>query len=200
MKVVGLCGGSGVGKGYCSALFFECGIPAIDTDKVYHDLVSSGSDCLDELIAYFGKSIVSDSGALDRRELSRIVFSDKSALAELNRITHKHILAKTRDMIAEFEKTGYRAVLIDAPLLFESGFDKECDLILGVVADDAVRIARITKRDGITETAANKRISSQLTNDEIAKKCDYVIVNNGECDTLLDEIRALAEKILETEK
>ena len=200
MKVVGLCGGSGVGKGYCARLFAECGIPAIDTDKVYHDLVSGPSDCLNELVACFGESIVSESGALDRRELSKTVFSDKRALTELNKITHKHILAKTENIIEKFEKMGYGAVLIDAPLLFESGFDKKCDLILGVVADDAIRVERITKRDGITEAAATRRISSQLSNDEIANKCDYVIVNNGESDALCELIRTLAEKILETEK
>ena len=200
MKVVGLCGGSGVGKGYCSRLFLEHGIPAIDTDKVYHDMVSGESPCLSELISHFGASIIADNGGLDRRRLSEIVFSDKSALEDLNRITHKHILAKTKDMIADFETAGYGAVLIDAPLLFESGFDKECDLVLGVVADDEARISRIMHRDGITEARARGRISSQLSNDEIEKRCDYTIINNGDSSALLEQVRSLTEKILETEK
>ena len=133
--IIGLCGGSGSGKGEVCSAFLKLGIPSIDTDLVYHELTSTMSDCLKEIRDAFGDSVISN-GALDRRELSRIVFADgaENKRSLLNNIAHKHILAATRNIAADLFKKGYDHVIVDAPLLFESGFDKECDLIIGVIA------------------------------------------------------------------
>ena len=107
MKIIGLCGGSGSGKGVVANLFLRYGIPGIDTDAVYHQLTSSKSPCLDALVSEFGAEILSDDGALDRRKLSRIVFADNSSSKmreKLNLISHKYVLDSTREILSDYEK------------------------------------------------------------------------------------------------
>ena len=181
MKVIGLCGGSGSGKGAVGKIFADADIPVIDTDAVYHTLTASDSECLRELADYFGDSIISDSGALDRRALAEIVFSSDSVHKRqtLNRIAHGHVLARVREMIGEFALEGYCMAVVDAPLLYESGFNDECDVIIAVIADRNTRVARITKRDGLTEAQAQKRIDAQIADDVLKDRADYVVYNNG---------------------
>lgn len=181
-----------------SDLFEKCGIARIDTDAVYHELTSYMSACLSELVSYFGKDIVRD-GALDRRVLSDIVFNKDDShikLEALNRISHKHVLAKAREMIAELESRGAYAVLVDAPMLFESGFNSECDVIISVLAEEETRIRRIVARDNISAEDARRRISSQHSNDWLAERSDYIIYNNGNIDQLSQAVKKVAFEIL----
>ncbi len=177
-KVVGLCGGSGSGKSMVCEIFKEFGIDNINTDKIYHELTSQKSDCLDDLVNHFGTDILTD-GILDRAKLREIVFSSDEKLKELNKITHPHILKKVREKIEEHKRNGSKGVIVDAPALIESGFDKECDFRLCVYADIETRIQRIIKRDGITREQAEKRIYSQIATDYLLEICDYSIENNG---------------------
>ena len=198
MKVIGLCGGSGSGKGTASLLFAEHGFIAIDTDKVYHALTTTSTDCLRELVDEFGEGILNESGTLDRRKLAAIVFSDgadKQKHAVLNRIAHTHVLRRVRELISEYEKEGYAAVLVDAPMLFESGFDKECDAIIAVVADKDARVERIVSRDSISRQAALARIAAQLSDEYLIAHSDYTIYND-DISMLPDRVSSVAEKIL----
>ena len=194
MFIIGLCGGSGSGKGKVSELFLSLGVPSIDTDKVYHELCSYTSPCLCEIASEFGEDII-DNGALSRKKLSKIVFSDRDKLAKLNKIAHKHILAKTREMLAIYSNEGAEYAIVDAPLLFESGFDKECNFTLAVIADDETRAKRIMVRDGISYEDAKLRISKQISNSDLLLMCDYNIENNGDIDALSDEVERLFEII-----
>ena len=135
MKVIGLCGGSGSGKGAVSRIFAEIGIPSIDTDAVYRRMTLSDSPCMRALAAEFGKEIINSLGGLDRARLASIVFNDPSRLKTLNKIAHSFILDETRRRLAEYSDEGFPAAVVDAPVLFESGFDKECDEIICVLAD-----------------------------------------------------------------
>ena len=198
MKIVGLCGGSGSGKGAVCDLFLELGIPSIDTDALYHNMTSSDTPCQRALVEEFGESIIDHHGRLDRAVLRNIVFSSGDGMEKrkrLNEITHKFILDEARKIIKEYEKKGFLAAIVDAPLLFESGFDKECDFILCVTADENIRVKRIMLRDGISEADAYKRIASQITTEELAKKCDALITNNADYASLSIEVKKTFGKI-----
>ena len=162
----------------------QLGIPSIDTDKVYRDILSrDGSECLFELKNEFGDSIIAE-GKLDRRALANIVFAkgNENKLERLNEISHKHILKETLSMIEEYSKKGMGAVIVDAPVLFESGFDSICDVTLCVTAPDSVCVERICKRDGRSEAEAKSRLASQKSVEELRSLCSFEIVNDGRCD------------------
>lgn len=191
-KVIGLCGRSGSGKGYISDIFSDFGIPSVDTDRVYRDIISEkDSECLRELVCNFGNEILDDSGFLDRKALGKIVFSDPEKLCDLNMITHKYIRERTLDEIKKTKKAGAHGVLIDAPVLFESGFDKLCDILLCVTCPDEKSVERIVSRDGIDENAAKKRLSSQKSTEELRSLCDAEIVNDD-----IEDPRSQVEKFI----
>ena len=196
MKVIGLCGGSGSGKGAVSGIFAEIGIPSIDTDAVYREMTLSDSPCMRELRGEFGKEIINSLGGLDRARLASIVFNDPSRLKILNKIAHSFILDETRRRLAEYRDEGLPAAIVDAPVLFESGFDKECDEIICVLADRDVRTTRIMSRDGITRDAAEKRIASQMPDETLISKCDHVIYNNSDIESLREQILSLKNKLI----
>ena len=195
MMTLGLTGPTGAGKGAVSGLFAELyDIPSIDTDRVYHDLLIPPSACLDELVAVFGMEILAPDGTLDRPTLSRIVFSDASRKKQnqLNHITHKYVLDRTREMIAEYARTERRAVLVDAPLLYESGFDAECDAVIAVLAPWDVRKARIISRDQLSEERATARLNMQKTDEFYKEKTNYILSNDGDLSSLRSQVAALA--------
>ena len=197
MKVIGLCGGSGSGKGTVASVFEAFGIPSIDTDAVYHDITSHPSHCLSDLTACFGEQIAVD-GRLDRKKLRDIVFSPPDSaekLKLLNSITHKYIIEQTEIIVAAHEKNGVPGVIIDAPLLFEAGLEKRCDLVIAVTAGKDTRISRIMLRDGITFEQAELRISSQLSDERLSDLADIVIVNDGTLEELKEQTTAVYNQI-----
>ena len=199
MKVIGLCGGSGSGKGVVSSLFDRRGIPAIDTDTVYRELTSVDSPCNRALSNEFGKEIISTDGSLNRKKLRTIVFTgddSKLHLKKLNEITHKYILDETRNRLDRFADLGYKAAIVDAPALFESGFDKECDIIISVIADREVRISRIMLRDNIDRITAEARINSQIPDEDIISRSDFVIKNDFDLETLEKKVEEISYLIL----
>ena len=193
---IGLCGRSGAGKGYVCGLFAEIGIPSVDTDAVYREMTGPTetlSPCMQELVQFFGEKILCADGSLNRPVLSSIVFAEGAgdALAQLNCITHHHILRETENRIARYADEGYSFVLIDAPVLFESGFDRMCRFTVCVIASEETSVQRILKRDGISEEAARRRLASQRTNEELMSLCDYHIENELHCETLREQIAAV---------
>ena len=199
VKIIGLCGGSGSGKSAVSRAFSTLGIPSIDADMVYRDLTKKGSPLLETLAEKFGTDIITDNGELDRRRLSSLVFSEsgrEKLLPVLNSVTHSAVIAEALRRIDLLRQSGARAVIFDAPQLFESGFDKSCDVIVAVIADREKRIDRIMSRDGITRERAVARIDSQLSDQYLIERSNYTIVNNGTEEDLRTAVVSVAEKIL----
>ncbi len=181
MKIIGLTGQSGAGKSEVAKLLLMHGIPHIDCDKVYHSLLHDGSDCTNELAAAFGGEILASDGSVDRKKLAFVVFGEKGSpekLTLLNSITLKYVLDKCRKIIEKYKAEGKKAVTFDAPTLIESGFHRECDVILAVTAAKEVRLIRIMHRDGITESKALQRINSQPSESFYTEQADFIIENN----------------------
>ena len=198
MKVIGLCGGSGSGKGVASTAFADLGVPVIDTDAIYHTMISEPSECTAELESYFGPSVINESGGLNRRALAEIVFATgaEDKLKMLNSIAHRHILGEARRLLSLYRERGCSAAVVDAPLLFESGFYAECDAVVAVIADRDTRIERIIARDAITREAAIKRIDAQRGEDFLREHADYVLENNGAIEELATSVKEVLMQIL----
>lgn len=181
--MIGLCGRSGSGKSYVCRIFEELRGLHLDTDRIYHELLlpvnGEVSSCAAELANAFGEEIITKDNNVDRKKLSSVVFSDGKALSRLNEITHKYIFEET---MRRFECSDAPFAVMDAPVLFESGFDKYCDFTVCVTADDEICVKRITERDGISADRARMRLENQLSREKLVSLCDYEIVNNGEED------------------
>ena len=201
MRVIGLTGGTGAGKGEVSLCFMTQGIKCLDTDKVSREVCKPGKPCLMELVEYFGQEILNPDGTLDRKGLAKIVFGEETAekreikQAARNRITHRHIIDAMNAWLVEREREGATLAVVDAPQLFESGFDRHCDYTIGVIADEKVRIRRITARDNITVEAAEKRIRAQKSDQFFIDTCDFIVYNNAGVDALGHQVENILEKI-----
>lgn len=177
MIKLGLTGPTGAGKSTVARLLEQNGIPLVDADAIARTVTEKGSPVLSALADTFGKDILFPDGSLDRRALAAVAFSSKENTEKLNAVTHPAILARIRRALAD--ATG-DAVVLDAPLLFETGLDALCDHTAAIVADEAVRLARITARDGISEEAAKKRMAVQPDTAFYAARADILLYNNGD--------------------
>lgn len=194
MKIIGLTGPSGSGKGWICAILKEWGIPSVDTDAVYHSLLCPPSACLDELHAGFGDSIMTADGTLDRRALAKMVFSNDQLLSRLNVITHKYILGETEPVLKKYAAQGYPAVVVDAPALFEAGWETKCSFVIAALADRETRLQRIIKRDGLSFEAAEQRINGQPCDDFYISRAEYTVYNNGDDMSLKVELRKIMSR------
>lgn len=188
--ILGITGGSGAGKTTVSDFFREKGIEVVDGDKVSRLIMEPGEACFEETVKNFGEEILDENGFLVRKKLGQIVFSDSEKLEILNKITHKYI---TEYFFEKVKNSESDIVGFDGAALFESGLDKVCDAVLGVIADEDIRVERITKRDGISMQDARLRINSQKNNQFYIEKCDFLVYNNGR-----DEIFEQLEEVLKT--
>ena len=195
MKIIGLTGQSGAGKGTAAKILEKNGIPHIDCDKIYHSMLTPGGECTYALAKHFGNEILAPDGSVDRKKLGSVVFigdGHEKRLAELNEITHSLVLEKCRRLIEEYKEQGKIAVAVDAPTLFESGFDKECDIILSILAPHKIRLGRIMSRDKISKEKALERFSAQKSEDFFRENSDYIIENaKGE-----DELEKSIQKFI----
>lgn len=194
--LIAVTGGSGAGKSTVSNILREYGIEIIDGDIVARTIMEPGEKCLAETVQAFGRKILDNDGRLVRSKLADIVFSDKNKLSALNAITHKYI---TEYFLISAKTSNSDIVGIDGAAIFESGINKKCDFVIGVIADEKVRISRIINRDGISEEKAKARIAAQKKDEFYIENCDYIVYNNGNKEQLIKQIGEVLEK-LEYEK
>ncbi|MBQ7152352.1 MAG: dephospho-CoA kinase [Clostridia bacterium] len=199
MTIIGLTGPTGAGKGLAGSFFEKAGIPVIDTDAVYHDLLVPPSVCLDEIVGTFGPAFLNGDGSLNRPLLASYVFDKdapdrKDRQKTLNEIAHRHILARVKEMILDAEHDHIKGICIDAPLLFESGFDKICDHVVAVLAPQKTRLERIIRRDGIDHEKAKERMEAQQEDGYYEKRSDFVIVNDKDPGKVEDEVFKILRK------
>jgi len=191
MYVIGVTGPSGAGKSLFCSYFEEAGCLHLDCDKIYHTLVDSPSDCTRALEAEFGSSVINPDGSLCRPALAEIVFApgaDKLR-AKLNKITHAFVLAEVRKAINSTDKN---CAVIDAPLLFEAGYEKECNLTIALLAPSEERFERLRARDNRPVEALRARMAAAPSDEFYSSRANLTVINNGDSDKL----SAAAMKIL----
>lgn len=202
--IIGVTGPSGAGKSEFSSLLAAGGYIQLDCDRIYHDLTASASACTSEIATDpdFGSSVLNSSGGLDRQKLAELVFAPGAAdkLQRLNHITHKYVLAEVRHRIALLPDSSPGAV-IDAPLLFESSFDNECDFTVAVLAPSALRMERLLARDRIERKALEARMAAGKPDSYYLSNCDYTVYNNGSPAHLLAEAdRIISDIVIRSKK
>ena len=191
LQIIGLTGNSGSGKSAIAAICAEFGAYVINADDINHSNMLQGGSAYNEVCEAFGAGILDNHGEIDRRKLGEIVFSDEKKLQTLVAITHKHVIEQTHTLIAavQADPNGYSFILIDAPLLIEADMHKDCDEVWLAAASDEVRLARIRKRDNLSDEQIVKRFASATPSSELAEYADVIIENN------FDNIDALKHSI-----
>lgn len=192
MTVIGVTGPSGAGKSLFCSYFENEGCLHLNCDNIYHSLVDSPSDCTRALEAEFGQAVLNPDGSLCRPALAEIVFAPGAddLRKTLNKITHAFVLEEVRKAIANSDSG---CAIIDAPLLFEAGYEKECDLTVALLASPELRLARLCERDSRPVEALKARMAAAPNDDFYSSRANYTVINDGDSDKL----RAAAYKILD---
>jgi len=189
IKIVGLTGQTGAGKSSVSKIIRSQGVEVIDCDLISREVVAKEKRCVADLALEFSISILNIDGTLNRKKLGSIVFSDKQKLQKLNEIIFPYIKEYVLKRVDELEKAGVKLVVLDAPTLFESGLDADCDSVVSVIAPVVQRQNRIVIRDHLSDEEARNRIDSQHNDEYYTSRSQLVIVNDSDTHEL--HIKAL---------
>ena len=172
--IIGITGGTGCGKTTLLTCISQLGGLILDCDAIYHRLLETDDALLAAIEARF-PGVVED-GALQRKKLGNIVFSDEKALSDLNKITHAAVKVEVLHQLESKPKLA----AIDAIGLFEGDLASLCDTTVAVTAPVEDRVARLMARDGISEEYARKRIAAQRSNEEFSAMCQHTLANTGD--------------------
>ena len=181
--ILGLTGGIASGKSTVSAYLAQNGALIIDADLIARQVVAKRSSGLKQIVAKFGEEILTASGELDRKKLGKLVFSNKDLLKNLTDITGPLIRAEILREIEAAKKAQVKLVVLDIPLLFETGYQTLCDKVMVVTIPSKLQLERVMKRDNLSAAEARKRIANQLP----ASK------RNELADVLIDNSKSVAE-------
>jgi len=194
--IVGLTGGVASGKSTALRVMKRLGAKVIDADVRARTAVAPGTPGLEKIKKRFG-NVLHKNGRLDRRKLAKIVFGNKKALADLNAIVHPAVFRMEQELIAEFAGGKKRAVIVvDAPLMIESGFNAGKDVLVVMNAPVAAQIKRLREKKGFTLAEATARIKSQMPLKKKLRYADYVVGNDGSIAQLRKNTEEVYEKIL----
>ena len=196
-KVLGLTGGIASGKSTADHFFQKQGLPLIDSDQIAHQILTPGQEGYNLVVEKFGPGFLTATKEIDRRRLGQTVFSDQSRLQTLNDITHPLIFREIEDRIAQNKRMKKPLVIVDAPLLFETGGQSYCDQTLLLAVPEQIQLERLQARDGLDEAEALKKIHSQMPLAQKEKLADYVVTNTG---TISELENKLAQLLLELKK
>ncbi|MGG4394454.1 dephospho-CoA kinase [Paenibacillus thiaminolyticus] len=176
---IGLTGGIASGKSTVSRLLVERGALLVDADRIAREIVLPGSPALDQIADRFGADMLLPDGSLDRKRLGNVVFSDAAKRKALEEITHPAIRQEMMTQMRRLEEEHPQSlVVVDVPLLYESGLTDRFEEIVVVYVPQAIQLERLMRRDGLTEAEATERLLSQWDIEMKRERADYVIDNS----------------------
>ncbi len=198
MLRVGLTGNFGMGKSTVAELFKKMGAYVIDTDKIVDDLLQK-PEVINEIKQLFGEEVLID-GRINKKNIAKIVFENPLMRVYLENILHPKVFEKVEETIQKIPSRGEPTiVVIEAPVIFERGYQNRFDIIITVFTPENVAIERL-KRKGISEEEAQKRLNAQFPIEMKKSKSDYVIDNSGSIENTAIQVEALYQKLIAMER
>ena len=202
---IALTGGIACGKSTLAKFLRELGIRLLDADDVVHELEAPGGAAVPAIVARFGAGILAADGSVDRPKLAGIVFADAAARRDLEAILFPLVRSRLRAFTSEAARRGrppstaplYIAII---PLLFESHWESDYDIIIVIASPERIQIERMMKTRGYTRAQAEARLAAQMPVAEKAARADFVVVNDSTHEHLKDEARRLVAWLKERAK
>lgn len=193
MLVVGLTGSIAMGKSETARMFARLGHPVFCADAIVHRLYAKGGAAVPLVGREFPAALT--SGGVDRERLAAIVTSDRSKLARLEAIVHPLVRAEERAFLAAAERSGARLAVLDIPLLFETGRDKDVDAVVVVSAPKDVQRSRAMARPGMTGEKFEAILARQVPDSEKRRRADFVIDSSAGLEWAFEQVRAVADAL-----
>ena len=191
MLKVALTGGIATGKSYVLDRFRQRGVPCLDADQLAHGVTAAGTEATAAIAERFGADILAADGSVDRKKLGPIVFADPVARRELEAITHPAVYRAIAGGLRAFELMGDGPLaIVDIPLLFETGAEKDFDKVIVTTCAPETQLARLVAR-GLSEDAARQRVAAQWPAEKKTVRADFVVNTDGsleETGRQVDEI------------
>ena len=176
MLRVGLTGSIAVGKSFVASIFAELGCHVLDADQTAREVVLPGAPGLAAVVNAFGSEVLNADGTLNRQHLGALVFADEDKRQQLNHILHPFIIARQDEIMREWEKGDPDGIgIVDAALMIESGGYKRFDKLIVVHCRPEVQLERLMLRNGLSREEAQRRIDSQMPQEEKQRYADYLI-------------------------
>ena len=191
--IIGLTGGIGAGKSTVARILETMGCVVSDSDRDAAAVLET-PEVKERLQAWWGDQIIASDGTLDRRAIAARVFDDPRERGRLENLVHPLVHERRRKRFEEASPDS-RALVIDAPLLFEAGLDEECDAIIFVDAPRELRLERVKSERGWDESEIDRREAAQLPIEEKRIRATAVITNNATADRLENDVRAFLESM-----
>jgi len=193
--VIGIIGGVGAGKSTVAGELARLGCALIDADRICHEMLTR-DDVREQLRLRWGEGMLGPEGHVDRDAVGRTVFADPQALAELNAMLHPLIRQEGERQLRQcVDRPDIPAVVIDAPLLVEAGWDALCTHLILVRSTEDDRLDRVIRDRGWDKKKWQERESSQISVDMKAQTCDYIIDNTSSVSHLVEQIREILSRI-----
>jgi dephospho-CoA kinase len=193
MRVIALTGGIGCGKSLAAQYFAELGALVIDADQLARAAIERGSQGFDEVVAFFGDSIL-NNGDIDRRALGELIFKNPESKIRLEGIIHPFVRREFEEAVASLKSD--EVLVYEIPLLVETGAQDRFDLVITVESEIENRIARLRQR-GMHISEIEGRIAAQATREQRVEAADFLIENDGSEDELLRQVENIWDSLHE---
>ncbi|WP_423189714.1 dephospho-CoA kinase [Alkalibacterium sp. f15] len=177
--VLGLTGGIASGKSTVSQYLKKSGFPVIDADIIARGVMEPDEPTYSKVVDFFGDEIVNRDRSINRKRLGEIVFGDSEKLRHLNALVHEDIFNEIMKKKKEMSERKEPLIIMDIPLLYETGYEKYVDEVMVVYTDYVTQLNRLKNRDQLTEAEAIERIEAQESLEIKKNKADVIIDNNG---------------------
>jgi dephospho-CoA kinase len=174
--IIGITGSFATGKSTVARFFKELGAEVIDADIIAHKAIRSGTAAHELIVSCFGKNILTKKRKIDRKKLGKIVFDNQKLLKKLSNIVHPRVIKEMKGRLNEAQS---RVIVIDAPLLIETGFSALVDFLVVARVSRQTQIKRAMRKSGLSREDVLKRIKSQISLSRKIKMADFIIDNNG---------------------
>jgi len=196
MLKVGLTGGIGSGKSTASRYFESLGAFVLDADEEVKSLITSNETVQYELISEFGTDIIDGTGRVNKKKLARIAFQDEDHQQRLNSVVHPYIFNLIdKEFNRVFNDKKHGVFIVDAALIYETGFDAHLDYVIVVTAHLKNRMERALGRETLSREEILKRVGFQWPEEEKVNMADFVVHNDGTEAELQKNIESLIKKL-----